>query len=816
MAETRSIWPIAAADIARIVGGAVAGDAGAVAARLCLDTRAGVGAGDLFVALRGPNHDGARFAGHALAHGASVVVLEQGAAVGDPPPGRAVVVVASALAALQALAREARHRFGGTVVAITGSTGKTITKDALHRALGAAFPTWASPGSWNSQVGVAAALLDIDPHATYAIVECGVSEAGEMARLADIVAPDVGVFTNVGDTHLAGFGTRERIAFEKAALFAGPRCRAVFVPENEALALLALRAANAHVRPVTIATGRVCVDEACVESPRIRPDDPIACDFALAVAVAVALGVQGDAALEALASWRAPSMRLELTETPRGVTLINDSYVSDPQSADAALRVLARERAAGRTVAVLGGFAQLGAARRSAHATLGTRAATTGVDILVAVGEYADEIAGPARDAGCGTVYTVRDVDEAGRLVADLARAGDRVLLKASRPERLERVVEALSEGLAPTRLVIDLDRVRGNLAAIATAAAPAGVMPIVKAFGYGIDAVRLGRSLEAAGAVAFGVAYPDEGIALRDNGVRLPILVQNVVPSEVHKVVRHGLSVAVGDVAAVERLEAAAALAGTTCAVHLKVDTGMGRSGAEVRDVSTLAARIVASPHLRAEGLMTHLASAEDPAADTHTNEQLDRFDEAILLASAASFVPRWIHAANSSAVARHPRARYSLVRTGIGLLGYAERAESVGTRPALRLVTQVIACRDVPPGRGVGYGSTWVAGPGGARIATVAIGYADGLLRALSNRGSMTIHGVRVPIVGRICMDVTMLDVSGVPDDIAPGTEVVVFGHGDNEVRVDEAAALAGTISYELLTRISPRVRRIFVGEG
>lgn len=435
--------PLSAAELAGIVGGSLSGDGAVVCRRVVTDTRTARRAGDVFFGLRGAQFDGARFAGAALAEGAAAAVLRSGAGV-TAEAGAAVIEVDDPLAALQRLAAAERARFAGCVVAITGSNGKTTTKDMLAAALGESVRVCASPMSYNSQIGVALSLLSLDHAAAVALIECGISQPGEMSRLAAMVRPDVGVHVGVGDAHLAGFGTREVTAREKAALFAAlPSSGWVVAPESDALAVSSLFAVGATIVPVAVG------------APVASLDEPFATDAALALEAAERLGASRDSAARGLCAWRPAPMRLETAQTPRGVTLINDAYTADPASAEAALGVLVRGRGAGSTIAVLGGMDQLGAARVVAHDQLGRRVVELGVDRLIGVGDGGAEIVRAALDAGMPpqSATTVAAVDDAASLLESLARPGDRVLLKASRPERLERIAAVLFESVAPAQL---------------------------------------------------------------------------------------------------------------------------------------------------------------------------------------------------------------------------------------------------------------------------------------------------------------------------------------------------------------------------
>lgn len=814
-----TFWPIDAAAVAALTGGELVGSPGAKATRLALDTRAGVRTGDLFVALSGARFDGGRFANDALNAGAAVALVSAAHDVA-PGPGQAVVRVSDPLGALHALAREARRRFEGRVVAVTGSNGKTIVKDQLMAALATSMSVTGSPLSYNSQVGVPAALLGLNPGADVAVVECGISRPGEMERLARLVDPDVGVFVNVGEAHLEGLGTRVGIAHEKSVLFSGSRCRCVFVPSDQTLAIAALERQHTCVERVWVERGLARTQNGpSFDAPTVGADDPLEVDAGLSGVVALWLGADPALVRAALAVWRPPAMRLEITTTPRGVMLINDAYVSDPSSAEQALRRLAAERGSGRLVAVLGGFAQLGSARAGAHATLGRRVAELGIDRLIAVGNWGSEIAESALAAGMapGHVVAVDSVAEAAPLLEQITEPGDRVLLKGSRPERLEAVAAALFDALAPTRLTVDLDAIRANFGAVkAHVGAGVAVMPVVKAFGYGMDASRLARTLEQEGADAFVVAYPDEGVQLRERGVLAPIVVQNVLPQEVDKVVRHGLSSIGNSLATLDLVSAEAARQQRAARIHLKIDTGMGRAGVFAHEALGAARRVVADPWLVLDGLMTHLAASESPESDAFTALQLARFTAVVDELRAAGIRPRWVHAANSSAIARHPTAMFTMVRLGIGLFGYADNSAALRPQPALRLVTRLVSVKELPAGHAVGYGHTFRVGSSPRMVAVAAIGYADGYPLALSNRFWMSVAGQQCPIVGRVCMDVTMIDVTDVRPAPSPGDEVVVFGPAPNEPSLRALAEEASTIPYEILTGISPRVRRIFVGEA
>jgi alanine racemase len=371
-----------------------------------------------------------------------------------------------------------------------------------------------------------------------------------------------------------------------------------------------------------------------------------------------------------------------------------------------------------------------------------------------------------------------------------------------------------------PTRAEIDLDAIAANVQAAARLAGPGtALMAVVKADAYGHGAVPVARVALGAGATWLGVAIPEEAVGLRAAGIRSRILVLGpIAPEQAPLVVAHDLDQCVADMTQADALSREAAERGSSVRAHLKVDTGMGRVGVRPSEARRTAARIAELPGVRLVGLMTHFAES-DAADPTFTHEQLGRFEEVHRDLRGAGHAIALRHAANSGALMRHPDARLDLVRPGIMLYGChpccQRRPDDAPLAPALRLRSGISHLKDLVAGGTVSYGRAFVA-PRDMRVATLPIGYADGLPRLLSGRGHALIRGRRVPIVGRICMDMTMVDVTGVPD-AALGDEAVLIGRqGDDEIAAADVADLADTISYEILCRIGARVPRVYRGSS
>lgn len=369
--------------------------------------------------------------------------------------------------------------------------------------------------------------------------------------------------------------------------------------------------------------------------------------------------------------------------------------------------------------------------------------------------------------------------------------------------------VQTAEESLRPTRAEIDLEAIAHNLGVVRQAAAGARVLAVVKADAYGHGVVPVAARLQREGVDGFGVALAEEGFELREAGIEREILVLNGVYGGAHReVIARNLTPVVYDLAEIEAFDRAAGDA--PYAVHLKVDTGMSRLGVPVARLEELLARAVRFDRLRIEGVMTHLASADDdPEA---TREQLARFSLALEMVRRAGHRPSVVHAGNSAALFRHPEARYDMVRPGVALFGVPPaQGTGKGLRPAMRLRSEIIALRVVEAGTAIGYSGTFRAREEMV-VATVPVGYGDGLLRSTSNRGHVLVGGLRCPIVGNVSMDLTTVDVTHVLD-VAVGDEVILLGsQGGDEITAEEIASAAGTIMYEVLTNVSRRVPRFY----
>jgi alanine racemase len=384
-------------------------------------------------------------------------------------------------------------------------------------------------------------------------------------------------------------------------------------------------------------------------------------------------------------------------------------------------------------------------------------------------------------------------------------------------PRVLRPTRAAPSDAIRPTRAEINLASLRHNLRVVRRASGEARVFCVLKADAYGHGAKALARTLERAGADGICVALLEEAVELRDAGIMAPILVMGgYYGRSSGDLLRHRLTPVVHDPSQIETLaQEVRHGSGEGLKIHLKIDTGMGRLGILPRELPTLGALLAKNPEIQLEGLMTHFASADSEDLESLT-AQLDEFDAATRLIASMGFAPTVRHAANSAALLKLPRARLDWVRPGIALFG-VEPIPGIAPelRPVMRVQTRVVATRTLDPGQSVGYGSTWTARRT-SHIATIPMGYADGLSRSLSNRGAVLVRGQLAPIVGVISMDMTMIDVTDI-EGANTGDECVVLGsqrgpRGEVSITAADMARQLGTIPWEVLTSISRRVPRFY----
>lgn len=774
----------------------------------------------LFFALPGQRVDGHDFIPRLLGAGVRHFVVAEQYEAGpqvqgetEKQQGGVVPVfhrVPDPLAVLQALAAHHRRQFDVPVLAITGSNGKTIVKDWLVELLGNRFNVCASPRSFNSQIGVPLSVWRLRAEHDLAIFEAGVSECGEMARLAEIIRPTCGLFTMLGSAHDAGFPDRATKHREKLSLFHGADWVAVSADDNDSIRLLRM----ADIDPLTFLgiDGRILeVEEVPLkldfpELPGIYLENAYA-----AVAGAYGLGLSPAEIRRQLPGLRPLSNRLEQREGRAGGIVINDSYSNDLSALAAALDfAVAQNPFTGLTLIL--GTLQPGSFNlpgTGASATPGINAFSAGHAQNSAVAQLLEGrvtrlITVGKTNAGLPAEHHFATPEKLLKAIEEgLDFRAETILVKGASFEQLDRVADALSRKQHQTLLRLDLTALRHNFQAYRRRVS-AKMIVMVKASAYGGGALPVARALAAAGADYLAVAYPDEGRGLREGGVKLPIMVLNAEPGTFSRCVADGLEPVVHQVSALHLARA------FRLKVHLELDTGMARLGFQTTALTELLEELEREDYSKTiASVFSHLAAAEDPAHDTFTRQQLADFDKAYARISGKlkSSPPR--HVLNSNGISRFPDRAYELVRLGIGLYGIGDVTRSAELRPALQLLTHVTRVYDRPAGDSVGYGRrARLLRP--SRIAVLPLGYADGLPRlAGEGRFSVRIGEHLAPVIGTVCMDMTTVDVTDLPGHVSAGSEVIIFGPAHP---IELLAEAAQTIPYEILTGIGTRVHRIY----
>lgn len=796
---------------------------------LMLDTRHIPLPGSLFFAISGQRHDGHHFLDAAYTAGVRHFVVSHDVQARDFP-GANILKVPDTLLALQTLAAGHRARFNYPVVGITGSNGKTIVKEWLFALLKDQFEVVKSPKSYNSQVGVPLSVWEMGEYHTLGVFEAGISRPGEMDRIAAVIRPDIGVFTNIGPAHREGFANDEVKIAEKMKLFEAAKwlvcCadapavwRAAHQwrearPGRNVLGWSLKDHSEATVRvcaATPAATGHTTLEVAWPDEQIMLNapfSDAASIENILHATVTARLCGAPLAGIQAAVSRLEPlEMRMELKSGIEGSLLINDFYNNDVAS----LRILVQyglQQANGRRITlVLSDILQSGTAPDTLYREVA--ALLKGVDRLIGIGK---EITALRRFLD--SVETVFFEDTASFLaeVGHFSWRNHLILLKGARPFEFERIARRLEQKAHQTRLEIHLGALLHNLGVYQSLLQPGvKMMAMVKAAAYGSGGAEVARLLEFYKTDYLGVAYADEGIELRQAGVKLPIMVLNPETAGFDIFHRYRLEPEVFSFGVLDTLLAYTGKE-RNMAVHIKLDTGMHRLGFEADDIPELGRILREYPNLQVASVFSHLSASDNPRYDDFTRRQAQVYVQMYeSLAAALGYRPLR-HIANTGAISRFPEFHFDMVRLGIGLYGIdgsglQERLQVVNVLKAT--VSQV---KKIPPGDSVGYNRNSGLLEAARTIATISIGYADGFLRlAGGGRYSVLINNQLAPTIGNICMDMCMIDVSHIPG-VKAGDEVVIFGQNPP---VQALADAMHSIPYEIFTNISERVKRVYVQE-
>jgi alanine racemase len=802
----------------------------------------------LFFALRGGRRDGHHFIPELYKKGVRNFVVSE-------LPGQAVypdanfILVDDTLGALQSLAAFHRQQFRIPVIGITGSNGKTIVKEWLYQLLHNQYNIVRSPKSYNSQIGVPLSVWLMNEQHTLAIFEAGISMPGEMKKLWEIIRPTIGVFTNLGEAHSEGFEDMQQKAEEKIQLLRGAE-KVVFNADqfevNKAIGLwwdaetsathkqpffmLSWGSADNNILQITRIKK---YDDHTLISASIRPKAlaKTTADVAIKIfftddasvenaihcwCVMLALGIDKPIIEERMKSLQPVNMRLELKKGINHCNIINDSYSADLSSLEIALNFLNQQNGGSRKTVILSDFLQSGLNDDELYTSILESLERHKIDRFIGIGEKMMRVLKPL---AIHTAYKLEtELYGSSENFMKQFRSSrfkeETILIKGARIFGFEKIVQLLEQKVHQTVLEINLNAIAHNLKVYQRHLKPSTkVMAMVKAFAYGSGGAEIAGILQYHKVDYLGVAYADEGVELRKAGILTPIMVMNPEESAFDLLVENNLEPDIYSFEMFNSFERFLQNEGLQqYPVHLEIETGMNRLGFALAEVARLASQLQNNTSMKVQSVFSHLAASEDPREDDFTGGQFGRFQQAISILQEKLQYSFLQHIANSGAIFRMPQLQLDMVRLGIGLYGVDSGATHQAELQTVATLKSTIAqIKEVKAGESVSYNRRGVV-KRDSRIATVRIGYADGFTRRLGNgAGQMWVKGKLAPVIGTVCMDMTMIDVTDI-QEVREGDEVIIFG---SELSIQQLAEWASTIPYEIMTGISQRVKRVYFEE-
>jgi alanine racemase len=773
-----------------------------------------VGEGSVFFAIRGERHDGHRYMQELYVLGIRQFVVEDTVRVEEYPQAN-ILQVPSSLKAIQQLAIHRRSQFEIPVLGITGSNGKTTIKEWLFQVLSPDYRVIKNPGSYNSQLGVSLSVWGMNPTHEFGLFEAGISKTGEMDRLREIIRPTLGIFANLGSAHNEGFYSLREKADEKAKLFRD--ClRTIYCRDHE------------EVHQALVRTGVPLMSwgfspEAEIQLERLEAERfrftqghtsfelnlPFA-DHAMqenafhVVSLLLFHGYAPGTIQERISQLHAVPMRLELKQGVHRSQLIDDSYNNDLAGLKISIDFL-RNQQKGKKYIILSDILQSG---------LEPDALATQIRNLLGSHRFQLIGIGPILCQQQATFDGGRFFPSTDSFLEQLNPdefADSVVLIKGARPFQFEHIVRRLQRKVHGTVMEVDLTSMVHNLNYFKSRLKPGTrIMGMVKAFAYGSGSEEVANLLQFHRVDYLGVAFADEGVDLRKNNITVPIMVMNPSEESFPLMLQHHLEPEIYSPRLLREL--ISFLQGRPFTIHVKLDTGMHRLGFGADTVDDLEALLRDHPHIHVASVFTHLSGADEKEHDPFTATQAHVFTSmADRLEKVLGYKPLR-HMLNSSGILRFPEYQYDMVRLGIGLYGIDPTQEGhAQLRPVVTLKTIISQIQRLKAGDTVGYGRRGKVEKEAA-VATLAIGYADGFSRRFSNgTGNVLIHGKLAPVKGNVCMDMTMVDITGIP--AREGDEAIIFGPG---LPIQQVAQWIETIPYEILTSTSDRVKRVFYAES
>ncbi len=728
--------------------------------------------------------------------------------------------------ALQRLAERHRDELNIPIVGITGSNGKTMVKEWLNQLMSPDMRVTRSPRSYNSQIGVPLSIWLMNETTELGIFEAGISEPGEMRALHDIIQPTITVLTNLGQAHQENFDSMEAKCREKAVLFKD--AETIVYPIDDEIIRKVIGTTrfrgqllgwsrhdkqapfyvkNVEKKPESTTITYVYRERENHYSIPFIDDASVTCSIECAV-VALQLGVAPDTLTERMPLLEPVAMRMEVKEGRHGCTLINDSYNSDVNALDIALDFMNRrpDHKGRRRTLILSDIFQSGETPEQLYANVSEMVRKRGVEKFIGIGQ---QITAQIDLIAVIDKKSLSTTEQFLKSVVFHALRDEIILLKGARQYGFDRITELLVQKVHETVLEVNLNAVVANLNHFRSFLNPETKMVcMIKADAYGAGSVEIAKTLQDHRVDYLAVAVADEGAMLRGKGITANIMIMNPEMSAFKTMFDYDLEPEVYSFRLLEALIKAAEKEGITAyPVHIKLDTGMHRLGFHPEnDIDELINRLRQTNAIMPRSVFTHFVGADDDRFDSFSDEQFARFDKASRKLQDAFSHKILRHIDNSAGIEHFPERQLDMCRLGIGLYGIDNRTNKIINNVST-LKTTILQLRRVPATDTVGYSRNGKLAQDSV-IADIPIGYADGLNRHLGNRhGYCLVNGYKAEYVGNICMDMAMIDVTGIP--CREGDTVEIFGE---HLPVTVLSDALDTIPYEVLTGISHRVKRVY----
>ena len=784
---------------------------------LLIDSRQrSISAGTLFFAIRGPRHNGHLYIPLLYQRGIRYFVIEATHHLNlEEFPAASFISVDHSVTALQAVATQHRQNLSQIpVLGITGSNAKTIIKEWLYQLLDDR-KVIKSPKSYNSQVGVPLSVWQLNPHADLGIFEAGISQRGEMQHLEPIIKPQFGIFTNIGTAHDAGFDHAQQKAQEKSILF--KNCRQVIycrdhelvhqvltaeMPEDRLISWSWNQQATMQFELVEETAGyTVAWEYGDTKGAFSTPFQDLASleNLCHCATFMITNGYSETHIASRILELQSVEHRLALKKGAHGCYLIDDTYNNDLAGLEIALDFLNQQPHSNHTSVILSDVQQAAESPDQLYQKIAKLLEVKKIGHFYGIGPQL--CAHKSLFAPTSVFYASTEEF----LAALPSFHNHTMLIKGAREFRFERIVESLEEKIHGTVLEINLDALTSNLNRFRSLIpATTKIMVMVKAFAYGSGSDEIAHMLQYQGVDYLGVAYADEGIALRRDGIELPIMVMNPSEEGFGKLVQYQLEPELYNLSIFKKWVDYPGTGATP--VHLKLDTGMHRLGFEEQHLPELIA-LLKEHRIPVASIFSHLAVSDEMDQAAFTHQQAQSYQSMAERLQAALPKPALKHLLNSSGIQNFQQYHFDMVRLGIGLYGVG----TSGLQTISTLKSTISQIKQLKAGDTVGYGRLGVV-EAPTTVATIAIGYADGFDRRHGNGvGSVKIKNQMAPVIGNVCMDMTMVDISAIPE-AAVGDVVTIF---DDQHTIEDLAKTIGTIPYEILTHISSRVKRVYYAQ-